>query len=94
MSFLSEQAHSESNKSYIGLYVCTSTFSWFSYHITQLLRVDDTRECSSFKFGLILVEEEKVKSYRENILSKQVVYYHFLGKKEAGGYNIRKNNIF
>ena len=70
----------------------TSNFSVSSYHIMQSFRVDDTKECSSFKLDLILAEEEKVIKLQGNILAKQVVYYHFLGKKEAGGSNIRKKN--
>ena len=62
---------------------CTSTFSVSSYHITQSLRVDDTREYSSFKLDLILAEEEKVIKLQGKYPSKAGSLLSF-PRKEGG----------
>lgn len=61
----------------------TSNFSVSSYHITQSLRVDDTKECSSFKLDLILAEEEKVIKLQEKYPSKEGSLLSF-PRKEGG----------
>ena len=61
----------------------TSNFSVSSYHITQSLRVDDTKECSSVKLDLILTEEEKVIKLQEKYPSKEGSLLSF-PRKEGG----------